>query len=147
MSKTSSLHHIVFATKMRKPTIIPCHKRLLYSYIWNILKNRDCVLYRIGGIEDHIHIFVDLSPRIALADLVRELKSRSSGWMRRSGLFPDFEGWCSEYFSESKERDSIADVVEYIRAQEEHHHRVPVDDEFRSLYAMSGCVWDDRDLM
>ena len=28
----------------------------LYKYIWGIIKNKNCKLYRINGAEDHIHI-------------------------------------------------------------------------------------------
>ena len=131
---------------MRKPTINSENKRYLYSYIWSIIKQKDCVLYRIGGMEDHVHIFVDLSPKMALADLVRIIKSYSSGWMRKSGYFPAFEGWGKEYFSESKNRDAIPVVVQYIKNQEQHHKEVSLIDEFRNLYTYSGYTWDDRDL-
>ena len=60
------LYHIVFRTKGSEKTINQDHREDLYKYIWGIVKNKKCVLYRINGIEDHIHILSDLHPSIAL---------------------------------------------------------------------------------
>lgn len=55
-------YQIVFGTKYRKPTIASEHEIELYKYISAIIKNKNCKLYRINGIEDHIHIMSDLHP-------------------------------------------------------------------------------------
>ncbi len=61
-------YQIVFGTKNREPTISETHCEELYKYIWGIIKNKKCHLYRINGIEDHIHIFSDLHPSVGLAE-------------------------------------------------------------------------------
>ena len=63
------------------------------------IRNKNCFLYRINGMEDHLHILCDLHPTIALADYMSEdfkhhLKSVRS---RQSGKFPDFKGWADGY--------------------------------------------------
>ena len=87
------LYHIVFRTKGSEKTINQTHVIELKKYIWGIIKNKKCVLYRINGMEEHIHILSDLHPSIALADYIREIKVSSSKWMKESGLFPKFRGW------------------------------------------------------
>lgn len=86
-------YQIVFGTKYRKPAIAEEHCENLYKYIWGIINDKDCHLYRINGIADHIHIFSDLHPSIALADYIKDIKVASNEWMKESALFPDFEGW------------------------------------------------------
>ncbi len=54
-------YQIVFGTKNRKPTITKAYDEELYKYIWGIIKNKNCKLYHINGIEDHIHIMSDLT--------------------------------------------------------------------------------------
>ncbi len=61
----------------------------LFAYIWGVLKAKNCHLYRINGVEDHLHIATSVHQAIALADLVRDIKSASSGWIRDRGFFPD----------------------------------------------------------
>lgn len=53
---TRILYQIVFSTKNRENTMIKTGQERLYSYIAGILKNKDCHLYRINGMEDHLHI-------------------------------------------------------------------------------------------
>ena len=61
MSKVVSLHHIVINTKNRQKTITPEHCEDMYRFITSIIRRNNCVLYRIGGIENHIHMLVDFT--------------------------------------------------------------------------------------
>ncbi|WP_300671257.1 IS200/IS605 family transposase [Soonwooa sp.] len=97
MSYTQILYHIIFGTKYRKPTINEAHCEELYKYIWGILANKKCKLYRINGVEDHIHLLVGLHPSVALADLVKDVKVASCLWMKQNANFPDFEAWQEGY--------------------------------------------------
>jgi REP element-mobilizing transposase RayT len=83
------LYHNVFRTKDSLPTINQDHADELYAYITGIIRNKNSHLYRINGVENHLHIISDLHPSIALADFIREIKASSSSWMKSSGLSPD----------------------------------------------------------
>jgi REP element-mobilizing transposase RayT len=48
-------YHIVFGTKYRQPTITEAHCEELYKYISGVIENKKSKLYRINGVEDHIH--------------------------------------------------------------------------------------------
>jgi putative transposase len=43
-------YQIVFGTKYRKDTIAETHEQELYKYIWGIVENKKCKLYRINEI-------------------------------------------------------------------------------------------------
>ncbi|MCB0741409.1 MAG: transposase, partial [Chitinophagaceae bacterium] len=53
---TQILYQIVFSTKYRKPVLLKENRDKLFQYIAGILKNKNCFLYRINGVEDHLHI-------------------------------------------------------------------------------------------
>ena len=144
MSTTSSLHHFVFSTYKRRMTISQNHETDLYRYIWHLLSVRNCKLIRIGGIENHIHIFVDIHPAVAVAELAGELKRKSSLWMKRSGMFPGFEGWGKEYFAFSKSVNDKNATIDYIKRQREHHGRVSFEEEIKSISILSGFDWKDE---
>ena len=55
-SYTQIIYHIVFGTKYRVPALHEKYQRELYQYIWGIVRNKQCTLYKIGGVEDHIHV-------------------------------------------------------------------------------------------
>ncbi|MBR5102212.1 MAG: IS200/IS605 family transposase [Muribaculaceae bacterium] len=140
MSTTKSLYHIVINTKSREKTIPEENKRELYAYLFGIIKNKHCTLLRMNGIENHIHMLVDLAPDIALSDFMRELKRSSSLWIKsHHELFPRFVGWGREYYAFScgvAQKDAI---VEYIKEQEIHHKTVSFDDEMKCISEANAC--------
>jgi REP element-mobilizing transposase RayT len=128
------LYHIVFRTKGSEKTINQNHSTELKKYIWGIIRNKKCVLYRINGMEDHIHILSDLHPSIALADYIKDIKVASSKWMKESGLFPNFGGWGIKYCALTysyKERDVL---INYIKNQQEHHKKESFRDEIKRFF-------------
>lgn len=140
-------YQIVFGTKYRRPTIAEKHCEELYRYIWGIVKNNKCKLYRINGIEDHIHIFCDLHPSVALSDFVKDLKVASSIWMKQSGLFPDFEAWQEGYgaFTYSiREKDKI---INYVKKQKQHHKKETFYDEYKRLLIENEIEFDEKYLL
>ena len=145
MSRVHSFHHIVFATARRQPSLNAKNREALFRFIWSELKNRKCTLIRVNGMSDHIHMLIDLHPSVALADLVRELKSKSSFWLKRCGMFPKFDSWNPEYFAESKGIAEIETVKNYIINQQEHHRARNFLEEIRSLHENAGLEWRSQD--
>jgi putative transposase len=126
-------YQIVFSTKHRKYVLVEEHEDQLYKYIWGIVKNKNYRLYRINGMPDHIHLFVDLHPSISLSNFVKDIKIASNSWIKQSGLFPDFEEWQNGYgaFTYS-EKDKEA-VINYIKNQKEHHKHESFEDEYKKI--------------
>lgn len=141
MSKTRSIHHIVFATKRREMTIPEEHKRELYAYIFGILQNRKCFLLRMNGIGNHIHLLVDVHPTVALADLVKEIKQWSSRWLHDNPLFPYFDCWGEGYYAVSVGVDGIDACKRYIMNQESHHLGHDLLTEMEHMADCNGLSW------
>jgi putative transposase len=74
--------HIIFSTKHRLPLLHHPVKDSLYAYMGSICKDLECLPLKIGGYTDHVHILCMLSKKIALMDLLREVKAHSSGWIK-----------------------------------------------------------------
>lgn len=147
MSSVSNPIHAVINTRGRRMTIRSANREALYRFIWSVLRERGCNLYRIGGIENHVHILFDLSPRYALMDVMRDVKRESSKWMKQSGLFPDFDGWGKEYFAYGRSRENLGRVIEYIKGQPEHHGRgVSFENEMERLVTAEGLQWGEHSL-
>lgn len=140
-------YQIVFGTKNREATIAEAHCEDLYKYIWGIIKEKNCKLYRVNGIEDHIHIFSDLHPSISLADYVKDIKVASSIWMKETGYFPDFAGWQVGYgaFTYSIRDKDI--IIEYVKNQKEHHKKKNFYDEYKRLLKENGIEFDEKYLL
>jgi putative transposase len=147
MSYRQIFYQIVFGTKHRLPVIPETHSNELYKYISGVIKNKNCKLYWINGIEDHIHIFSDLHPTMCLSDYVKDIKVASSLWMKANGNFPKFKAWQEGYgaFTYSiRERDMI---INYIKNQKEHHQKETFYEEFKGLLIESGIDFDEKYLL
>ena len=118
------LYHIVFRTKDSFPTIRQNHVNELYAYVTGIIKHKQSHLYRINGVENHLHILTDMNPSIAPMDFVKDIKVSSSVWMKRSNLFPLFDGWAVGYGSFTCSYMDIDRLIEYIKNQQEHHKKI-----------------------
>ena len=98
MSYTNLLYHIIFRTKDSLKTINLVNAPLLYNYIFGICRNKNCKLYRIGGVTDHIHIFAGLPPTLCVSDFVKLIKTESNKFMKNHRTeFPKFGGWGTGY--------------------------------------------------
>ncbi len=147
MSYRQIFYQIIFGTKDREPTITEDSYQDLYQYIWGIIKNHNCKLYRINGIEDHIHILSDLHPSLALADYIKDIKVASSLWMKESGKYPDFNGWQDGYGAFTYSIREKEMIINYIKNQKEHHKTEGYYEEYKRLMIEHGVEFDEKYLL
>jgi REP element-mobilizing transposase RayT len=141
---TQIYYHIVFSTKERVPALIAEKREDLFRYIWGILKNKDCHLYRLNGVEDHLHLLTSLHPTVCLADLVKDIKISTSKWIKDEGIFPAFTHWQDGYGAFTIGHADKTSVIEYIKHQQEHHRKTSFLDELRGLLNKAGIEFDER---
>lgn len=147
MSKVKALYHIVFCTKCRQMSISSDFSEDLYRFIYHDIQDMGCRLIRIGGIQNHIHMLIDIHPTMSLASLMQKIKGNSSGWMQKCGKFPKFTGWAKEYYACTISPNPQNIVVEYIKNQKSHHKTNEFSFELSSLYQYADIQFDDRDMM
>lgn len=138
------LLHIVFSTRERAPWITSDIAPRLYSYMGGIVRAEKGVLYDIGGIEDHVHMYLRWRPDACVSDLMRTVKSRSSGWVHEAfpklGAFAWQEGYAA--FSVSKSQEGA--VKSYIAGQHEHHKKERFEPELLKMLRMHEIEFDER---
>jgi REP element-mobilizing transposase RayT len=144
LSYNQILYHIIFRTKNSKRSLNQAEIKSLFAYALGIVKNLNCHLYRINGVEDHIHMLSSLHPQVALADFMRTIKMSTSLWLKSSGKFPEFDGWGEGYAALTyswKDKDVI---IEYIKNQHAHHSKCTYAEEVRKLLKEFGVEIDER---
>jgi len=144
MSYTKLLFHIVIRTKYSRRTIPNEYADELYRYIWGYIKNKKSVLYRINGMPEHLHMFVQLHATIAMSDFIRDLKTSTHAWLDASPNFPDFESWGKKYCAISYCIRDKAMIVNYIKNQREHHAGESFKEEFIRLLAENEIEVDEQ---
>jgi putative transposase len=144
---TQIYYHIIFSTKNREPVLKNEKKQELFRYIWGIIKNKNCYLYRINGVKDHIHILTSLHPSICLADLIKLLKTSTSKWIKENSLFPDFTFWQEGYGAFTVSPNEKDNIIQYIINQEEHHKNISFADELKSILDKLNIPYDPKYLL
>ena len=144
---TQILYQIVFSTKNREACLTKGNRENLYSYIWGIIKNKNCHLYRIGGVEDHIHIVTHLHQSIALADSVKDIKTSSSNMIKTEKMFKHFSGWQIGYGAFTYSIEAKNNLINYVKNQEAHHKKKNFESELQSLLEEHGIKYDKKYLL
>lgn len=136
--------HVVFAVQEREGLIKPEWREELFKYIAGVLKNKGIKLIAIGGVEDHIHILFGLNPKIALSDLVRDIKANSSKFINERGFVRGKFYWQEGYGAFSYSRSQIDTVAKYVLNQEKHHASKSFKAEYIELLDRFNVDYDER---
>jgi putative transposase len=138
------LYHIVFSTKHRDPWITPDLQERLYPFIGGIVRDEKGTLYAINGVEDHVHLYLRWRTDRTLADLMMNVKARSSKWVHET--FPDLRrfAWQEGYgaFTVSKSQESA--VKSYIAGQREHHAKEDFKTEFLRMLRLHEIEFEEQ---
>jgi REP element-mobilizing transposase RayT len=137
-SYSKIIYHLVFSTKNRLPTLHRVPKPEFFKYTWGILKNIECHLYRINAVDDHVHLLFSLPPKLALSDLVKDIKLATHKWLKTNALEAGFDGWQDGYGAFTLSFSELEIIRDYIAGQDEHHREVTYLDELRELLAEYG---------
>lgn len=143
-SLSNILVHLIWSTKERHPWLTPGIRETAHAFLAGVVRQMDCEAYRVGGVADHVHLAVRLSRTLSVADLVKEVKTASSKWLKEQG--PEFNGfyWQQGYGAFSVGMSQKEILLHYINTQEEHHKTRTFQDEYRDLLRKYGIDYDER---
>jgi hypothetical protein len=85
-----------------------------------------------------------LSKKIALMKLLEELKSHSSKWIKTLDDSLKNFYWQDGYGAFSVNPAEVANVINYIANQHEHHGGMSYQDEYRAFLDKYGMDYDER---
>lgn len=135
--------HITFSTKNRLPLIQPSIKEELFSYLGGTSKELESQPLIVGGTNNHVHLLVNLSRKIALMSLIEKLKTHSSKWIKtKDSDFKDFY-WQKGYGGFSVNPQQVEVVREYISNQEAHHKKVTFQEEYLAFLKKYNIDYDE----
>lgn len=141
---TNLLYHLIFSTKHRLPSIVADLQPNLYEYMGGILRGEDGILLEIGGMADHVHLFVKFKPAKSVSEMLKIVKSKSSKWVNEEQSPSRRFSWQEGYAAFSVSESQAASVRRYIRNQKAHHARQSYQDEFRAMLDRHGVAYDER---
>ena len=143
-SLSNILVHLTFSTKDRRPDIHEEVEEELHRYLGGLCGKLGCPTIEVGGTEDHVHLCFRLSRTTTVADLVEEVKKRSSKWIKGKGARYRFFAWQAGYGAFSIGQSSLRALRRYIATQKRHHQKRDFKAEFRELLAKYEVEYDER---
>jgi REP element-mobilizing transposase RayT len=111
-----------------------------------VVRNLDCPALLINSVEDHVHVLLALSRIVAVSTVVEGAKKASSRWLKSQS--PDLRSfsWQVGYGAFAVSKSEVSKVYDYILHQEEHHRRIPFQDEYRATLIEQGVSYDEDHL-
>lgn len=134
MSYTRLLYHIVFRTRDSVPGISENYEEMLYRCIWKFTQSHRSILYRVNGMPDHIHLFVEIHQSLAVSEFVRKLKITTHQFLKANNdCFPHFTEWSTGYCALSYSERDKERIINYIKNQKIHHQSIDFMTEMKAL--------------
>ena len=114
--------HLVFVTKYRRRVLTAVAHETLRDICTKVCQDFEAVLVDSNGEDDHVHLFVEYPPKVAVSILVNSLKGVSSRRLRQQ--HPDiaaryYKGvlWSPSYFAASCGGAPLSIIRQYIEDQ------------------------------
>lgn len=136
--------HCVFAVQGRENIITPVFRDRLHAYMSAILKGSGAYPLAVNGWSDHVHVFFELPMNVTIADLMRNLKSKSSKWVNDNRLVLGRFRWQEGYGAFSHSRSQRDEVIRYIMNQEKHHAGLTFREEYLKLLERFEVEYDEK---
>jgi putative transposase len=135
--------HVIFSTKERRGLLDTDTQTKLHAYLATVARNGGCECYRAGGVADHVHLAIRLSRTLTIADLVENLKTSSSKWLKTQSPGLAAFSWQRGYGCFSGGPTDLDSLCAYIDKQEEHHRTRAFQEEFRMFLKKYGVEYDE----
>jgi len=93
---------------------------------------------------DHLHFLIGLRPNIALSDLIRDIKSCSTAFIKSQKIGPHSFSWQEGFGAFSYAKSELSNVANYIDNQQQHHHKTTFREEYISLLEEFNIAYDPK---
>jgi putative transposase len=111
--------HIVFSTRNREPWLDSDVRPRMHAYLATICRDLGAEFVKVGGVADHVHIVTTLPRTVSQAQMIEQMKTASSKWIktleaRYHGFF-----WQRGYGIFSVSPGQLDAVSQYIGTQQD----------------------------
>ncbi|HKQ87828.1 MAG TPA: IS200/IS605 family transposase [Candidatus Acidoferrales bacterium] len=119
--------HVVFSTKNRRAAIPIEFQPEMWAYAAGVCQKIGITVFAIGGIDNHMHLLLQIPAALAVAKAVSTIKSNTSRWANERGRR---FAWQEGYGAFSVSQAVIPAVTRYIQNQRIHHRKIDFEAEY-----------------
>jgi REP element-mobilizing transposase RayT len=135
---------IVFAVKGRENFIKESFREEIQKYMSGIISNKKQKTYAVYCMPDHRHILISIKPDIAISDLVRDIKSNSSSFIKERKFVNDTFSWQEGFGAFSNSKSHAHRVVDYILNQPLYHQKRNFREEYLEFLKNYDVPYDEK---
>ena len=137
-------YHCIWSTKDRMPVI----RAEIEENVWRLLaataSKHEMHIKRAGGIENHVHVLVQIPKTMSVSEAMKRLKGGSSNAIHDADLMKSKFSWQDGYGAFTVSSSKLSDVIRYISNQREHHKTQTFEEEFVAFLEKHGVEYDPQ---
>ncbi len=134
---------VVFAVKGRLNLIKESFREELQKYMAGIITEKRQKLLAIYCMPDHVHILISINPDISISELVRDIKSCTTLFIKRKGFCRLF-AWQHGFGVFSYSKSHVFNVINYILKQPYHHKAKSFKEEYLNFLNKFEVEYHDK---
>ncbi len=113
--------HVIWTTSERTSVLKKPVRTVLFAFLQKHSEEKGIRVLAINGVEDHIHVLLQLQPAQNLSQVVKSLKQDSADWIISTNLLGTEFTWQTHYAAYTVSPTGIKQVIEFIGNQETYH--------------------------
>ena len=120
-TRANCKYHIVFTPKYRRQVIYGQLRKDIGEILRTLCERKGVTIIEAAACQDHIHMYVEISPKYSVAEVMGYLKGKSSLMIfdRHANLkykYGNRHFWCKGYYVDTVGRNEKK-IAEYVRNQ------------------------------
>jgi REP element-mobilizing transposase RayT len=134
----------IFAVKYRKGLINQEWEPKLHSVLGNLIIQSGGKPIIINGVEDHVHCFFHGKPSIAISEIMKSVKSKSSKWINANGFLRHRFAWQKGFGCFSYGHSQKNDMYRYVSNQKQRHKVMSFKEEYERLLKIFDVDYEEK---
>ena len=143
MAYYSCYYHLVFCTSKRHRSLIKEIRPALFAVMGAKLKEVKSRPILINGVEDHVHLLLQIHPSVTVSLVVQKLKLAASAFLKEK-LNGNFKGWQASYAVLTFDKSRLEELIRYVENQEAHHRKQSYKEEISEHLQENDIEFDER---
>jgi len=125
--------HCVWTTNKRIPYLKDEIRDKVIYHIRDNAIQKSIYIDHINGYHEHLHALISLGGQQTISEIMQKIKGESSFWINKNKMTSLRFEWQDDFYAVSIGMSQAENLRKYIRNQEEHHKKVPFQEELDML--------------
>lgn len=121
--------HIIWSVQNSEPLLTKPIRTILFSHLQKRAGEKGINLLAVNGVEDHVHVLLQLHPAQNLSQVVKSLRTDAADWLNETKLIAHPFQWEDAYAALSVNPSTIKQVADFLGRQEEYHKTKTLESE------------------